>query len=115
MKIDSITQSQLDLLRDIVTQTPLFSVAIIPEGHKNYEAKAKIYQKVADDVKALEALGFVKDVTDKEGVHRKIIERIEKESGYKYFIYVVNEAGVLMHEAHATEVEKENKFKHGIN
>lgn len=115
MQIDSITQRQLDLLFDIVTQTPLFSVAIIPEDHKNYEAKGRFYQQVADDIVVLQNLGFVDDITGREGSHNKIIKQLELTSGYTYYVYVVNKMGILMYQEADREEKKETAYKYSIN
>ena len=115
MQVEEVTQEQLDLLVNIATVTPLFSVAIIPEGHGNYEAKGKLYQEVADNVRVLENLGFVEDISSKEGNHRKIVERAEEASGYKYYVYVISKLGILMFSAYEDEVKKEAKYKNSIN
>ena len=115
MEIDSITQKQLDLLINIVTHTPLFSIATIPEGHRNYEAKGKFYEEVAEDVKYLQDLGFVDDITDRSKKHTKIIQAAEEESGYTYRVYVVNKMGILMFQEYSEELKREKKYKYSIN
>jgi hypothetical protein len=115
MKIEEISDNQIDLMLMILCTNPVFSVAKIPVDHKDYAAKGEHHAKVRADIQHLASLGFVEEFTNMTEAHRALNDRVERETGYKYEVYKITELGIKAFEAMSNEIEKEQKYRHSIN
>ena len=115
MQIDEITDDQIDLMLLIVSTTPLFSVATVPEDHKDYATKGEHHAKVRRNIEHLASLGFVEDRSNESGIHQMLNKRIEDETGYKYQVYRITELGIKAFQVLGDELYKELKYKNSIN
>jgi hypothetical protein len=115
MRIDEITKEQLALMLRIVNTNPLFSVATIPEDHKDYATKGAHYAEVVKDVEYLASLGFLSNITEQEGNHSGLRAVLNKATGYDYSVYVATEDGILMFQSYLDEAELEMKYRNTIN
>jgi hypothetical protein len=115
MEIENITKEQVALMVQIVNETPIFSVAEVPVGHKHYEAKHEHFARICKDVRYLESLGFLEDLTDKEGPHQKANALIAAGTGYTYRVYAITNMGVWMFQGYVQELQQEIKYRNSIN
>lgn len=115
MRIDELTQDQLTLMIQIVLTSPLLSVATIPRMHKDFPTKGEYFAEIRRDAEHLESLGFIIDITEQDGDHKRLNESIEKVTGYKYRVYSITEVGILMFQGLAEEMKKEMDYRNTIN
>jgi hypothetical protein len=115
MEINELTPTQLTIMVKVVSTTPLFSVATIPRMHQDFLEFGEGFANVKKDTDYLASLGFVKEITDEPGEHKKITEAIEKATGYKYNVYAVTELGLGMFQGYVDDLTKEMKYRNSIN
>jgi hypothetical protein len=115
VKIHEISPTQLAIMVKAVSTTTLFSVATIPRMHQDFPEFGAGFENVKRDTEYLEFLGFVTDITSEPGEHKKIIDALEKSTGYQYHIYAITEMGLNMFQGYVDDLMKEMKYKNSIN
>jgi hypothetical protein len=115
MNVEEVSQAQLDILIKCALDFPKFSTAEIPEDHPHHPIKGDYYNKVGQDVRHLESLGLVSDITHEEEKSTNTIKLAEAVSGYRYKVYEITDLGTLLFLAYAKDYKKETEYKNSIN